>query len=92
VFILWQNIGEDGAQTYKGSKHLDPSLGKRQMECIHPSEHDLKRGQIIRDGVGDGAALKVARRKLNTIGNMHGKFAVLNGADSLKRMRDDLQL
>ena len=42
--------------------------------------------------MGDGAALKVARRKQNTIGNMHGHCAVLNGAENLKRMRDDLQL
>jgi hypothetical protein len=42
--------------------------------------------------LGDGAALKLAMRKLNTIGNMHGHCAVLNGADNLKRMCDDLQL
>ena len=85
-------LGRAGERTYEGSKHLDLSLGKRQMECIQPSEHELKRGHIIRDAVGDGAALKVARRKLNTIGNMHGHCAVLNGAENLKRMRDDLQL
>ena len=62
------------------------------MECIQPTEHDLNRGHIIRDAVGDGASLKVARRKLNTIGNMHGHCTVLNGADNLKRMCDDLQL
>ena len=40
----------------------------------------------------DDAALKVVRRKLNTIGNMHGHCAVLNGAENLKRLRDDLQI
>ena len=85
-------LGRAGERTYEGSKHLDLSLGKRQMECIQPSEHELKRGHIIRDAVGDGAALKVARRKLNTIGNMHGHCVVLNCAENLKRMHDDLQL
>ena len=42
--------------------------------------------------MGDGAALKVARMTLNTIGNMHGHCAVLNGAENLKRMRNDIQL
>ena len=42
--------------------------------------------------MGDGEALKVAKRKLNTIGNMHGHCDVLNGAENLKRVHDDLQL
>ena len=62
------------------------------MERIQPTEHKINRRHIIRDAVGDGAALKVARGKLNTIGTMHGHCAVLNGAENLKRMRDDLQL
>ena len=62
------------------------------MEYIQPSNHKLKRGNIIRDAVGDGAELKVARRNLNIIRNMHGHCAILNGADNLKHMCDDLQL
>ena len=62
------------------------------MECIQPTGQDLTRGQIIKDAVGDGAKLKVARRKLNSIGNMHGHCAVLNSDRNLKCMRDDLQL
>ena len=42
--------------------------------------------------MGDVASLKVARRKLNTIGNIHGNCDVLNGSKNLKLMRDDLQL
>ena len=30
-------LGRAGERTYEGSKHLDLSLGKRQMECIQPS-------------------------------------------------------
>ena len=62
------------------------------MECIQPTKHDLNRGHIIRYSVGGGAALNVVRRKLSTIRNMHGHCAVLNGADNLKRMRDDLHI
>ena len=82
----------EGAWKYEGSNHIELFLGKRQMECIQPTKHKLKRGHIIRDAVGDGAELKVVRRKLNTIGNMHGHFSVLNSADNLKRIRDDLQI
>ena len=42
--------------------------------------------------MGDVASLKVARRKLNTIGNMHGNCDVLNGSKNLKHIRNDLQL
>ena len=42
--------------------------------------------------MGDGASLKLARWKLNTIGNMHGHCAVLNGAEKLKPMCEGLQL
>ena len=42
--------------------------------------------------MGDSAALKVTGSKLNTTGNMHGHFDVLNNANNLKRMRDHLQL
>ena len=85
-------LGREGARKYEGSNHLDFSVGKRQMECIQPTKHNLKRGQIIRDAMGYGAALKLVRRKLNTIWNMHEHCDVLNGAENLKRMRDDLQL
>ena len=62
------------------------------MECIQPTRNDLKRGHIIQDALGDGSALRVTRRKLNTIGNTHGHCDVLNGANNLKHTRDDLQL
>ena len=61
------------------------------MKCIYPTKHKLKRGHIIQDSVVDGAALRVSRRKLNTISNMHGRCTVFNGADNLKFMCDDLQ-
>ena len=83
---------KEGARKYEGSNHIELSLGKRQMECIQPTKHKLKRGHIIWGAVGDGAALKVARGVLNTIRNMHRHCAMLNGAENLKRMRDDLQL
>ena len=85
-------LGRDGARNYEGSNHIELSLEKIQMECIQPTEHELKRGHIIWDAVGDCAALKVTRRKINTIGNMHGHYAVLNGAENFKRMCDDLHL
>ena len=85
-------LGREGAWKYEGFNHLDLSLGKKHMECIHPTKHKLKRGHIIWGAVGDGAALKVARGVLNTIRNMHRHCAMLNGAENLKRMRDDLQL
>ena len=49
-------------------------------------------GNIIRDDMVDCAALKVARRKIDTIRNMHRNCAVLNFTKNLKIMRDDLQL
>ena len=85
-------LGREGTQNYEGSNHLELSLGKRQMEYIWPTEQKLERGHIIRYSEGDGASLIVARKKLNTIGNMHGHCSLLNGADNLKCMRDDLQL
>ena len=81
-----------GTWKYEGSNHLELYLSKRHMGCIHPIKHEIKRVHIIWDAVGYGASLKVASRKLNTIGNMHGHSDVLNGADNLKRMRDDLHL
>ena len=62
------------------------------MECIQPTKLDLKRGHIIQYHVSDGAALRVARRNINNIVKMHGNCAVLNGAENLKRLCDDLQL
>ena len=61
------------------------------MEYIQPTEHNLKRVHIIRDAICDGTSLKVARGGLNIIGNMHGHCDVLNGADNLKLMHDDMQ-
>ena len=85
-------LGREGVRNYERSNHLKLSLGKRQMECIQPIDHELMRGHIIRYYEGDSALLKVARRKLNTIGNIHGHYAVSNSAENLKLMRDDLQL
>ena len=62
------------------------------MAFIQPTQHKLKGGHIIRGAVGYGAALKVVRRNLNTTSNMHGNCAVLNGAENLEYMCDDLQL
>ena len=83
-------LRREGVRKYEGSNHLKLSLGKRYMECIQTTYHELKRGYIILYAVVDCAALKVARRKLNTISNMHGNCSMLNGAENLKSMRDDL--
>ena len=44
-------LGREGARKYEGSNHIELSLGKIHMECIHPTNHELKRGHIIRDSV-----------------------------------------
>ena len=62
------------------------------MECIQLTARELTRGQIIKYAVGDGMELKVARRNLNVIGNIHSHCAVLNSESNLKRIQDNLQL
>ena len=46
-------LGREGAWKYEGFNHLDISLGKKHMECIHPTKHKLERGHIIQYDMGD---------------------------------------
>ena len=84
-------LGREGAWKYEGSNHIE-LFWKETDGMYSANQAQAQEGNIISDSVGDGAALKVARRNINTLGNIHGHCGVLNGAEILKNLRDDMQL
>lgn len=62
------------------------------MECVNPTEKDLRHGQIMRDATGDGAKKKIAKRKLTNLGYMQGYCELVTSDERVKRMKQDLKL
>ena len=61
-----------------GNGHQEPSAGLNlelshdNLECIQPSDTELRRGAIMRDAFGERAARKCSQRKLNNLAIMVG--------------------
>ena len=72
-----------------GGLHVE--LYEDSLECIQPSEGELRRGAILRDSFGNRAARKCAKRKLNNLGAIVGQATVVNSMENMEKMRDNLQ-
>ena len=72
------------------SSGLDIHLQQDSMSCIIPTDSELRRGNILRDAVGDEAERKCSSRKLTNIGTVVGHCDVLNSEDNIKKMADNL--
>lgn len=67
-------------------------IGDRQMECINPSEDDLRKGRLIADAGGQGATMKIAKRKLDSLAYVRGRCGNMLHPDRMKRVRNQLKL
>jgi len=66
--------------------HLYPD----SLKSIQPTANQLSRGAIFKDYFGNNAARKCARRKLNSHGYLGGHCGVVNSAENIKRMKEQL--
>ena len=70
----------------------DIEVGRCQMEYVQPIEKELHRGSVLADAVGDGAKLKIAKRKLTALGTMQGYCSVVNSKDNMARVEVELRV
>ena len=57
-----------------------------------PTERELTHGKIIRDTVGLGAQLNLAKRKLDNLGYIKSHSGIQNDKERLKRLKSQLTL
>ena len=65
----YANQHVEGDEGVRGpTSALDIHISKRQMECIRPTDDDLRKGRILADAGGQGEILKIEKRKLDSLG------------------------
>ena len=69
---------------------LDVALYEDSLECMQPTELELRRGAVIRESFGDRAKRKCAKRKLTALGTVVGHCGVVNSEVMMERMREQL--
>ena len=57
---------------------LNIHLYDDSLNCIQPSEIELRRGAIMKDALGIHTARRCAQRKLNNVGYLGGHCAHVN--------------
>ena len=62
------------------------------MECVEPTEKELRRGSVIANTVGDWAKMNIAKWNLTALGKMWVYCYVDNSKDNMARMEAELQL
>ena len=72
------------------TKGLDIALYNDSLECIQPTESELRRGAVIRDSFGERAQRKCAKRKLTALGTIVGHCGVVNSEENMEQMREQL--
>ena len=86
-----QNV-EGGEGVRCPTPELGIHISKRQMECIRPTDDYLRKGRILADSGGQGAILKISKRKLDSLGYIWGGFGLLNDPDRMKIVENMLRL
>ena len=67
---------------------LDVEMSKFQRTTIfNPTFEDYTTGAIIRDMCGEGAKQKLAKRKLDEVGEVHSGCGVANTPDRIRRLQ-----
>ena len=46
-------FGQKGERHFEGNKYLDLEIDKQPMECVQPTEKELRRGHIVQDVAGE---------------------------------------
>ena len=65
-------------------------ISKRQMECIQPADDDLHKGRVLANAGGQGAILKIANMKLDSLGYIRGHCGLLTDPDRMTRLENTL--
>ena len=70
------------------SPALNVEMSKFQRNTIlNPTSEDCTTGAIIRDMCGEGAKQKLAKRKLDGVGEVHSACGVANAPDRIRRLQ-----
>ena len=69
---------------------LDVHLYPDSLEMIQPTAEDMRRGRILQDHCGERAKRKCAKRKLNSIWLVIGQSSIVNSAENMARMQEEL--
>ena len=73
------------------SAALDIHLMGDSLEITTPTFEDMRHHNILRDHAGERAKRKCAQRKLNSVGLVVGHCAVVDSAENMQRMQEELQ-
>ena len=71
---------------------IDVHIGELQMECIQPTNVDIRKRQILADAGVQGEKMKVVMRKLDSLGYIQGRCSFLTDTDRIIRVRHHLEL
>lgn len=69
------------------SPYLDVEMSNIQETILDPSPHDLTCRELINDAGGDGATLKLAKRKLDASGNFKSISFLANAPERIRRLQ-----
>jgi hypothetical protein len=87
------------ARTHAGSCEITPSayldveMSTDQKRILNPSAQDLTMRELMKDAGGDGASLKLGKRKLDNLGvTIKSYSCIANDPERVKRLRSALEL
>jgi hypothetical protein len=83
--------GDGGNFCQEPSSGLNLELSHDNLECIQPTESEVRRGAIMRDAFGERAARKCLQRKLNNLAIIVGRSTAINNDANMLRAREQLE-
>tara|TARA_B110001452_G_scaffold205333_1_gene175349 strand:+ start:90 stop:1757 length:1668 start_codon:yes stop_codon:yes gene_type:complete len=78
--------------TLQPSAHLDVEMTKEQQRLLDPKPQDFAMHEIATHCHGEGAKQKLAKRKIDAVGNLRGESGIANDEVRLQRLKNQLQL
>ena len=74
------------------SQYLDVEVSPAQRQLLNPKAIDYMMHEIAKQAHGEGAKQGMAKRKLDSLGNIRGDCGFANDPERMKRLKSQLQL
>ena len=73
--------------TLEPSRYLDIEITRDQRMILNPSQQDLTFRAIMRDTAGEGALKKLAKRKLDNVGDIKAHCGIQNSVERIRQLK-----
>lgn len=90
--VLFRRRTAKRLEVFESEARLGLEITDVQKTILAPSEQDMTAGSFMKDAGGEGATQKLAKRKLDTLGDIKAHCCFANGPERYAKLKRAAEL